>query len=94
MIKSFKHRGLKAFWISGDRRKFPAKSTTKIRLILSYLNGAKGPDDLKSIPGGNLHKLSGDLKHFWSLRVLVNWRIIFRFEEDNSICDIDYLDYH
>ena len=44
-------------------------------------------------PGYNLHKLSGDLKEFWSVKVDKNYRIIFRFIGEDA-ADVDYLDYH
>ncbi|MCF2442904.1 type II toxin-antitoxin system RelE/ParE family toxin [Dyadobacter sp. CY345] len=45
------------------------------------------------IPGYRLHKLTGNLKDFHSLKVNANYRIIFRFFEGNSY-DIDFIDYH
>ena len=80
--------------MSGDTRKLPQQYIRKIRAILAFLNDANDLDDLRAIPGGNLHKLTGDLKNFWSLKVSANWRIIFRFEKDNNVYDVDYVDYH
>jgi plasmid maintenance system killer protein len=35
------------------------------------------------------------MKGFWSLIVTVNWRLIFRYdEEENAADDIDLIDYH
>lgn len=45
------------------------------------------------VPGYDLHKLSGNLKDFWSVKVNGNYRIIFSFEGEN-VCNVDYLDYH
>jgi proteic killer suppression protein len=44
-------------------------------------------------PGSGLHPLTGELKGFWSVTVTGNYRIIFRFENENAH-DIDYIDYH
>ena len=52
----------------------------------------KGPESL-DLPGYRLHPLRGDLKGFWSVEVSGNWRIIFRFENEN-VYDVDLIDYH
>ncbi len=44
-------------------------------------------------PGWGFHKLRGDLKDFYAVKVSGNWRVIFRFE-DGDAYDVDYLDYH
>lgn len=40
-----------------------------------------------------IHPLKGEWKGYWSLVVKENWRIIFRFENQDAF-DLDYLDYH
>jgi toxin HigB-1 len=40
-----------------------------------------------------IHKLTGELKDFWSIKVSANYRITFRLEAGN-IHEVDYLDYH
>lgn len=92
MIKSFKHKGLKIFFESGNPSKINPEHQKRIRLILSILNAAK---DLKDInfPGSGFHQLKCDLKGFWSVTVSGNWRIIFRFN-DSEVSNVDYKDYH
>jgi proteic killer suppression protein len=46
-----------------------------------------------NIPGYRLHKLSGELKDFYSIKVNANYRIIFRFV-DGGAYDVDFIDYH
>ena len=41
----------------------------------------------------NLHRLVGEFKEFWSVKVDKNYSIIFRFVKEN-VHDVDYLDYH
>ena len=50
--------------------------------------------DRANIPGGNLHKLSGNLAGFWALSISRNWRLIFRIDEKGDIFDLDLIDYH
>ena len=44
-------------------------------------------------PGYRLHELHGDLRGFYAIDVLGNWRIVFRFERGKA-SDIDLVDYH
>ena len=92
MIASFRHKGLKRLFEDDDRRKLSAELVDKIRLILSSLDHAETIEDLNQ-PAFRLHRLSGDLKGFWSVTVRANWRIIFRFEGDKAL-DVDLTDYH
>lgn len=92
MIESIKHKGLKRFFEKDDSSKIHQTHTSRLRLILTLLYGAKEIKDM-NFPGSHLHKLSGDKEDFWSVRVSGNWRVIFRFE-DGDAHDVDYLDYH
>ncbi len=64
----------------------------RIREILSLLDTAENVEQM-NIPGYRLHKLSGNLKDFFSVKVSANYRIIFRFVDGNAY-DLDYIDYH
>lgn len=92
MIVHFRHRGLKQFFEKGTLRYLNPHQVPKIRRIPGLLDAAKGPNSL-DLPGYRLHPLRGDLKGFWSVDVTGNWRIIFRFEEEN-VYDVDLIDYH
>ena len=92
MIKSFRHKGLKQYFESGNFSKIKSEHRKKIRLILTILNAAIEINDL-NFPGSGLHQLKGEFKDFWSVSVSGNWRIIFRFA-DRNVYDIDYVDYH
>lgn len=45
------------------------------------------------MPGWDLHKLAGDLKGHWAVKVSGNWRLTFTFDGEDAIL-VDYLDYH
>ena len=60
--------------------------------MLARLDGADTPQAMK-IPGYRLHPLKGDLSGFWTVTVRANWRIIFRFEENDAL-DVELIDYH
>lgn len=93
MIESIAHKGLKRLWEKDDPSKLPSGQVDKIRRILDALDAAKTLEPLRAIPGYKLHLLSGDLKGFWSISVTGNYRIIFRFEDENAY-EVDYTDYH
>lgn len=92
MIVSIRHKGLRLFYEKGDPAKLQLQHVTKIRLILTRLEAAIGPE-IMQVPGYQLHQLTGERKGFWSVKVDKNYRIIFRFEDQN-VYDVDYLDYH
>jgi toxin HigB-1 len=93
MIKSFNHKGLKEFYISGSKAGIQAQHAAKLRIQLTALDAAISAEDLRAPAGWRLHSLSGKLKGFYSLTVNGNWRVIFRFD-GNDVELVDYLDYH
>lgn len=44
-------------------------------------------------PGWRLHPLSGPLRGYWAVMVSGNWRLTFKFEDEN-VTLVDYQDYH
>ena len=92
MIKSFKHKGLEKFCVSGSTKGIQTKHAKKLRMQLGALDTAYQIEDL-DIPGYRLHQLKGDLKGLWSITVNANWRITFEFTEGN-VYIVNYEDYH
>jgi proteic killer suppression protein len=92
MIKSFKHKGLKKLFETGNQKGVNPEHTKLLRIILSRLDASQSQEDM-NLPGLRLHSLKGDLKGFWAVDVSGNWRIFFRFENNNA-ADVDYNDYH
>lgn len=92
MIKNFKHKGLKNLYETGSQKGVKPEHTKRLRIILARLDASQTPEDM-NLPGLRLHPLKGDLKGFWAVDVSGNWRVFFRFENNNAV-DIDYNDYH
>lgn len=92
MIRSFRHRGLEAFFTKDDRRKLQADHVAKIERLLDRLDAAKMPQDM-NLPGWGFHQLKGNRKGTYSVSVSGNWRLTFRFEGSHAI-DVDLEDYH
>lgn len=92
MIVSFRHKGLKRFYLTGSTRGIQVEHAPKLTRILAALHAASNPLDL-ALPGYRLHQLRGSLEGHWSISVSGNWRITFRFI-GTDIELVDYLDYH
>lgn len=92
MIRSFRHKGLEAFFRRGSKAGIQPQHAVKLRLQLTALDAATKPGDLAA-PGWRLHPLTGDLRGFYSIAVSGNWRVIFRFV-GTDVELVDYLDYH
>lgn len=92
MIRSFRHKGLKALHQRGDAAGVRADHVARLCRLLAALEVAKVPDDMLR-PGNRLHPLRGPLAGFWSVNVSGNWRLVFRFV-GVDVHQVDYLDYH
>ncbi len=92
MIKTFGHKGLEDFFLSGSKRGIQPAHAPRLGRILDFLSRANTPGDM-GLPGFHLHPLKGDLEGLFSVRVSGNWRIVFRFEDGDGY-DVDYVDYH
>jgi toxin HigB-1 len=92
MIKSFAHKGLKKFFLTGNKAGIQPKHAERLRLILAQLNQARVVEDMQ-IPSLALHELKGERRSIWAVTVQANWRITFRFENGDAEI-VDYEDYH
>jgi proteic killer suppression protein len=92
MIESIQHKGLKLLWEKNNTSKLPSVQIFKIRMILNLLDNAVDVKDM-DFPGSDLHSLKGNLAGFWAVKVNGNYRVMFRFENENAF-DVDYIDYH
>lgn len=92
MIKSWQHKGLKRFFERGDISGICTDHVKRLKIILQRLNAAIRPEDMDT-PDMRFHKLKGNLKNFYSVTVNGNWRVTFKFEQQNVIL-VNYHDYH
>jgi proteic killer suppression protein len=92
MIKTFRHKGLEAFFRKGNKSGIQPHHARKLRVLLTMLDNAKRPDDMNA-PGWKLHPLAGDLAEHYAVTVNGNWRMTFTFDGEDAEL-VDYLDYH
>lgn len=92
MIKSWKHKGLKQFYLSGSKSGIQPTHAKRLKIILQLLDIAELPDHM-NLPGMSFHSLKGEFTGYYSITVNGNWRIIFKFEKQDAIL-VNYVDYH
>ena len=92
MIKSFRHKGLEQFFLTGSKAGIQPSHAAKLTRQLQTLHAASDAQEM-NIAGWRLHPLTGELNAHYSIWVNGNWRITFRFEDQNAIL-VDYQDYH
>lgn len=92
MILNIRHKGLRLFWEKGETRRLNQDWIARLDRILNALDQAQTPADM-DLPGFRLHPLKGEYHGFYAVDVSGNWRIVFRFEQNNT-ADIDLTDYH
>jgi proteic killer suppression protein len=74
-------------------RRFPHDILSRAIRKLDVLNAAHRLIDLRSPPGNRLEALSGDWDGYHSIRVNQQWRLVFRWQENNAH-DVQLIDYH
>ena len=98
MIKSFRHKGVQAYFETGSKSGIQTKHAARLYAQLTALQAADQPDDMNA-PGWKLHKLSGknqkgqSVQDHWAVSVSGNWRLTFYFEGNDAVL-VDYQDYH
>lgn len=92
VIRSFKHKGLEEFFYTGSKKGIKAEHADRLGRILDRLHAACELKDMR-YPGSHLHKLTGDKKGKYAVRVSGNWRVVFEFEGGDAYA-VDYEDYH
>jgi proteic killer suppression protein len=94
MMKSFRHKGLKALYERDDPSGVKPDQVKRLRALLARLEASSCPDDM-DLPGLRLHPLSGKKRAgFFAVNVSGNWRLLFRFDETGNAIDVDWVDCH
>jgi toxin HigB-1 len=92
VIKSFRHKGVEKFFLTGSKAGIQAKHATRLVVQLDVLDDAVGVEDMRW-PGWKCHSLHGELEGHWAVSVNGNWCLTFTFEGKNAVL-VDYQDYH
>jgi proteic killer suppression protein len=93
MLKSFGDKISEKIWHGIRSEKLPNEIQDVARRKLRMIHNAQDVNDLRIPPANRLEKLKGDLKEFYSIRINNQWRIIFKWI-NNDAYEIKIVDYH
>ncbi|MEY3920328.1 MAG: hypothetical protein RL634_89 [Bacteroidota bacterium] len=93
MIISFGSRATRAVWNGVWAKELPNDIQNIARRKLRMINNAQNLQDLISPPSNHLEKLKGNLSQFYSIRINIQWRIIFMYSNGNA-SRVEIIDYH
>ena len=93
MILSFGSKETEKIWNGIRVKKLPLDIQNIGRRKLRMLNNSQDIVDLRIPPSNRLEKLTGNLNHFYSIRINKQWRIIFTWNNGNA-SDEKIMDYH
>jgi proteic killer suppression protein len=94
MIKSYRDKDVKQLYESYKRPKWLSKellNNTYSKLFI--LDAAKTEGDLTIPPSNHYERLRGDRNGQSSIRINIQWRLIFRWDNGNAY-DVAIEDYH
>lgn len=96
MIRNFKSNTAQDIFDgtnSRHARKISSELHGKIQRLFDQINAASQVETLKIPPSNRLEKLHGSLQDYWSIRINIQWRIIFQWENGEAY-NVDVVDYH
>ncbi len=93
MIISFGNSETEQVWSGNRIKKLPMGIQNTGRRKLRMLNNSVDIADLRIPPANRLEKLSGKLKDYYSIRIIDQWRIIFKWNAGNAF-EVEIIDYH
>lgn len=93
MIKSFGDKESEKIWNGIRSRKLPNEIQDVARRKLRMINNAQDVYDLRIPPANRLEKLKADLHDYYSIRINNQWRVIFKWV-NNDAYEIEIIDYH
>lgn len=93
MINTFRDQWLDDYYFGGVRSsEIPSTIDSALRRKLDIIHAAHGEQDLRIPPGNRFEHLEGKLKHWCSMRVNRQYRLIFKWNAGEA-SEI-YLDPH
>ena len=93
MIRTFADRETQRFWETGKSRRISSQIRKSAERKLQALDAANELMDLRSPPGNHLEELKGDRAGQHSIRINDQYRICFRWENNNAY-GVEIVDYH
>jgi toxin HigB-1 len=92
MIKTFKDKLTRQLYEGMAVAKWRA-IRKQVERRLQILDSATSLDDLRGLPSNRFESLKGDRKGKFSIRINKQWRICFKWN-NNEALDVEIVDYH
>lgn len=93
MILNFGDKETEKIWDGIRSRKLPNEIQNIARRKLRMINNSQTINDLRIPPANRLEKLRGNLEEYHSIRINSQWRIIFKWI-NNDASEVSIVDYH
>lgn len=93
MIQNFADKEAEKIWHGHGSRHLPSDIQIVARRKLRMLINAASLNDLRVPPANRLEPLKGKRKGQHSVRINDQWRICFRWKNNNAY-DVEIVDYH
>jgi len=93
MIKNFKCKESENLFNGKFSKKIPQSIQRTAQRKLVQIHAATTLNFLRVPPGNQLELLDADRKNQYSIRINDQWRICFKWLENNAI-DVEIIDYH
>ena len=93
MIRSFRDKEAERVFLRERRTKLDHSLRRVALRKLLLLDAAESLDDVRVPPGNRLEKLVGEREGQYSIRINVQWRVCFRWE-DGDAHGVEIVDYH
>ena len=93
MIRSWRNAATLRVWEGHRPSQFHGLDFESAVDLLLALNVAKALTDLSPLRSVGLHKLKGERRRLWAMRVNRRWRICFEFRKGDAF-EVEIVDYH
>ena len=93
MIRSWRNSVTRKIWDGERPNRFRGLDVEAAVDILLALNAAKSLHDLSPLKSVGLHKLKGDRKGEWAMKINGPWRVCFEFRKGDAF-EVEIVDYH
>lgn len=93
MIRDFADKETEKLWNRKRSKALPQNLQRNALRKLAQLHFAEDLDDLRVPPGNRLEPLAGDREGQHSIRINVQYRVCFRWE-DGDAHEVEITDYH
>ncbi len=93
MIKSFKDKSTENLFFREFSKRIPENLSRRAQKKLYVLHYADQLHDLEVPPSNRLESLQGDREGQYSIRINLQWRICFNWNQGNAY-NVEIVDYH